>query len=176
MRIRTTFLILLLLLIFTPDIEGKKIKTSLKVEKNTNSGKFSSADFMEGREIMVADTCATGREDAGLRQEMRKCSFAGYEKEANSNRESFIVINDSENLITGFKVRIDYLDMQGRMLHSRELKEKCFVPAGENRKIDVGSWDKQKTYYYYLGNAPKKIATPYQVSFTPLSLWIEEKD
>ena len=64
--------------------------------------------------------------------------------------------------------------MKGRMLHSRIVELDCEVPPEESRKFDITSWDKQHTYYYYLGNEPKKVATPFQVKFLPLSFRVKE--
>ena len=57
--------------------------------------------------------------------------------------------------------------MKQRMLHSRDYDIKCLIPSKQTRKIDIPTWDKQKTYYYYLGNKPKKIATPYNRQYHP---------
>ena len=148
--------------------EAKKIKNSFHIVKDSKSVKDSKFDKektlqIDGIEIVVADPDKT------------LISFAGYEKEANASKESFIVSNASDTTIVGCEIRLDYLDMKHRMLHSRTLKVPCNLPPGESRKLDIKSWDTQHTYYYYLGNEPKKVATPYQVSFTLLSYWVEPR-
>lgn len=153
--------------------EAKKVKSSLKVEKGAvTSKKQRNNTKLEGREILIQDSILISDNDKDIYNELKKCSFAGYDKEPNSNIESFILINNSDLPVTGFKVRINYLDMQNRMLHSREITEPCFIPGKESRRFDIKSWDTQHTYYYYLGNQPKRVATPYQVKFEPISFWI----
>lgn len=174
MRWRIIFIFAMAILSLGSGQEGyaKKIKSSLKIEKDKANGKGETTKF-EGRCINLSDsTELTLSADSLLFEGLKIVNFAGYDKEPNSNKESFIMVNPSNNCITGYKVRIDYLDMQGRMLHSRELTEQCIVPAGETRRFDTKSWDLQHTYYYYLGNEPKRVATPFQVVFTPLAFWI----
>lgn len=150
--------------------EGKKIKNSFKIEKSDKTKSKSQMSGFPGKEISFIDTLSN-RQDL---KELEKCGFAGYEKEAHSNKESFILINGSDKTILAFKLRIDYLDIKDRMLHAREVQQMCVVPPGETRRFDIKSWDTQHTYYYYLGNEPKKVAIPYKVSISPISLWIDE--
>lgn len=165
--------------------DAKKIKNSFKIEKEKAAkpakGEFADGKEIDGKEINVSDTfidlSATGEtedEEQSLVNDLRKCSYAGFDKEMNSNIESFILVNPTGHSITGFRVRIDYLDMKGRMLHSRVVTLGCDVPPGENRRFDIKSWDKQHVYYYYLGNPPRRVATPFQVVFTPETFWIKE--
>lgn len=154
--------------------DARKIKQSLVIEKGTgdNRGKgprpqgvnVKMNDFFEIDSVQNPD----------LKEKLRNCSFSGYDKEPNSNIESFIIVNNSDLDIKGFAVRIDYYDMKGRKLHSRVIEEVCEVPAGENRRTDVKSWDKQHTYYYHLGNEPKRVATPFDVKFTPVEFWVSQ--
>lgn len=171
---RTTRIILFAIIIcsWLPN-EAKKIKNFFKIEKenkfpqnSSSEEEFSGIKFSflsEG----TADSIITFKD---------KIAFSGFEKEVNSSKETFLISNKSLEVILGLEIRIEYLDLQDRMLHSRDIKEKCYVPAGETRKIDISSWDKQHTYYYYLGNEPRKVATPFKVRIIPLSLWVEEKD
>lgn len=154
-------------------VESRKIRNTLKVEKESKSLKDKEV-FIEGEKINISDTISSN----GLysRREIGKLldvSFAGYDKEANSSKESFIIINLSPYFISGFEIMIEYLDMQGRMLHSRLVKESCEVPPGESRRLDIKSWDTQHTYYYHLGNEPKRVATSFKVNFIPRSYWIK---
>lgn len=151
------------------DSHAKKIKNSFKIEKESKTLPIKDKE-MQGIKINLSDTLKTDYPEISR---FREIKFAGYDKEPNSNRESFLIINPTESLLTGFEVRIDYLDMKGRMLHSRNITEGCDVPPGETRRLDITSWDTQHTYYYYLGNEPKKVATPFQVSFTPINFWIK---
>lgn len=153
---------------------AKKIKNSFSIEKERKKSANKKDIPFTGREFSLTDTIDSSDSLLlAIDSQLRLCTFAGYDKEVNSSKESFILLNKSDNLITGFKVRIDYLDMQGRMLHSRSLVQRCVVPPNENRRFDVNSWDTQFTYYYHLGNTPKRVATPFQVKFTPLAFWVE---
>ena len=160
MKLITALLAITLLSLTALPLDAKKIKESYKIEKDSKASTHTLKDAkFKGREIVYSDSLNVG--------------FSGYDKEPNSSQESFILMNSTDKTVTGFNVRIEYLDMQDRMLHSREVKLPCYVPEGENRRFDINSWDTQHTYYYYLGNAPKRVATPFQVKFTPLSIWVE---
>lgn len=172
----------LILWISPCNLKAKKIKNSFTIEKTSKSKKKLPETSLPFVEIWISDTLAN-EDDNGktlnndiLVTNLKKCSFAGFDKEPNSNMESFHLSNNSETTIIGYRVRVDYLDMQGRMLHSRVLNESCMVPPGETRRCDIKSWDTQHTYYYYLGNAPKKVATPFKVVFHPLAFRIEENN
>lgn len=150
--------------------EAKKIKQTFKIEKESKIDKGKN-EIISGYEISVKDSLDLKKfpEFSSL----IKVTFAGYDKEANSSRESFIIVNPTDKVITGYEVKIEYFDLKGRMLNSRIVKETCLVPPGESRHLNIKSWDTQHTYYYYLGNEPKKVATPFKVSFIPLTFWIE---
>lgn len=166
-------LILVFACILTPSADAKKIKSSFAVEKK--SGKSDpKVTLLTGREIVLSDSLSDLKESDGIFQELNKISFVGFDKESGSNFESFIIKNEGTQRLRGFKVRVDYLDLQGRMLHSRTVEDTCLVPAGETRRIDVKSWDKQHTFYYYLGNVPRKVATPFKVKFHPISFRVDE--
>lgn len=162
---------LVLILGSTCEIDARKVKNTLRIEKDKAAVEAAKQEF-EGKMIILSDSLSV---DPLALSHLKNVKFAGYEKEPNAAVESFILINPTEKHLTGYEVKIDYLDMKGRMLHSRTLKQRCIVPGGETRKIDINSWDKQHTYYYYLGNEPKRVATPYQVKFTPLALWIKDE-
>lgn len=166
------FLSLILFGLCALPFEAKKIRNVLKIEKESNRGKEKES-FIDGKKINLSDTLYL--KDHDLKDEIHellKVAFAGYEKEAGSSKESFIMINPSCYDISGIEIRIKYSDLQGRMFHSRNVKESCYIPSGETRRFDIKSWDTQHTYYYYLGNEPKRVATPFQVSIEPVSIWI----
>ena len=151
---------------------SKKIKTSFKIEKDSKPV-VNKNEILTGREIDLSDTIRNSEIDKILFEQLNKIVFAGFDKEGNSSKESFLLVNPTDHYIRGYEVIIDYLDMQERMLHSRIIKEKCEVPPGETRRYDFKSWDTQHTYYYYLGNEPKRIATPFKVKITPIKFWID---
>lgn len=156
------------------DSEAKKVRSSLRIEKQSKS-KTTVGKDIEGRKINLNDSVSTS--DLFLMElmpQLRNCRFTGYEKEVNSGKETFILNNLTDRAIKGFTVKIDYLDMKGRMLHSQTITESCDIPKGETRRFNIKSWDEQHSYYYYRGNEPRKVATPFQVKFHPISFWVEE--
>lgn len=152
-------------------MHGRKVKTSYKVEKPRKEV-TRPVKISEGVEITSenSDKVFPGLEWNEL---LKNVGFSGYDKEVNSNQESFIVTNGSPWELTGFRVNIEYQDLKGRMLHSRLLTVPCDTPSGESRKLDISAWDTQHTYYYYLGNEPKKVATPFKVVFHPEAFWVK---
>ena len=182
------FLLSIFSLIVPSDLSAKRIKLTLKTykDKSKEKGKTKSnndaTDIIcnhDSTGIMIADASTVQivhfNESDSLLFNPADISFAGYDKEASSSIESFLIINDSPVTLTGTTVRIIYKDMKQRMLHSRDYDIKCLIPSKQTRKIDIPTWDKQKTYYYYLGNKPKKIATPYNVSIVPVSYTLEKE-
>lgn len=187
MKIKKLILLFSLIFILAGVCEAKKIKHSFKIEKEQkNAGKKNTEEIKKGKAINLKDSLIFNSAitesvvdtisglEINLLQDLKKCLFAGFDKEVNSSKESFILKNDSQQKIIGFIVRIDYLDMKGRMLHSRTIEEEGEVPPGETRRFDIRSWDIQHTYYYYRGNEPKKVATPFDVKFTPEVFFIED--
>lgn len=159
-------------------ISAKKIKTTMTIEKDSKNKYYKKEkDSIEisGTRIDIIDSLLIIDSSLGLNEyPVTKIRFSGFDKEPNSSKESFLLSNFTSKYLTGYNVRIDYLDMQGRMLHSRTLIEKCNVPPGETRRFDIPSWDLQHTYYYYLGNKPKKVATPFNVKFIPITFWLSD--
>ena len=153
--------------------DAKKIRQTLKINKENNKTKKDKKQDLYIT-VNANDTLrvisATGD---SILFTPDKISFAGYEKEINSSKESFLIINRSESTLSNINANIIYKDMKGRMLHKRELNLVCDIPPHESRKIDIPSWDSQHTYFYYRGNEPKKIATPYIVEFEAISYKIK---
>ena len=173
-KILIIFIMLISCSLISRESFAKKIKNTFKIEKTQSVSPKVEVEQINGQEICLVDfEGKESREDSINILGLRKIGFAGYDKEVNSSKESFIITNGSEELLVGVEIRIDYFDMSDRMLHSRTVRKSCYVPPGENRRLDISSWDKQHTFYYYLGNPPKKIATPFKVSIVPIKFWIE---
>lgn len=165
--------ILLLFLSFSTFSEARKVKQSLKVTKEKTSHKETEAEKY-GVELPANEATTTLHNGRQVLFCPDSISFSGYEKEANANTESFLVSNNSYAPLSAIKIKIIYSDLQDRMLHTRTLTQPCFIPSGETRKIDIKSWDKQHTYFYYLGNEPRKVATPYKIKILPLAFFIKD--
>lgn len=97
--------------------------------------------------------------------------FVGYDKALRSNKETVFVTN----LMTGRDImhvvfHITYLDMQGRQLHKARKSLYAPVPAGETRRLDFPSWDRQHSFFYAGSPRPRVAAIPYTVRITPDTL------
>lgn len=189
-RIKSGFSVALLLClavspVLSPiEMNARRVKQSLKVtsassSKNGKSDKTATSrkgeTKNEGGYIKVtSDSCTLIRigKDTTLRFDPTAVSFAGYEKQATAKKESFHIINNSAFNLHKVRVRIIYRDMKGRMLHSRDVTVACNVPHSETRKTDIQTWDSQGSFYYYLGNEPRRVATPYKVEIQPLLFWL----
>ena len=167
MNLLRILIIALSLSVFFPS-EGKKIKTTMKVDKKGTKASKKNNKTDNGQnnqdEIFIVISCEEQPEYCD------SISFSGYEKEANSSIETVLISNQSDSEIISVEMKVDYLDMKGRLLHSRTITEDQVIPAHETRRVDFKSWDKQKSYYYYLCNEPRKVATPYKVTIRPLKL------
>ena len=162
--------------------DGKRIKTRLnvKTEKTSSASakKKASADSLarkaEAWKKISADKEISVKvsEDSVVMFRPETITFAGYDKQATSLRETFHIINSSQLTLRKVEFEITYKDMQGRMLHKRTATVGCYIPPGETRKADTKTWDSQNSFYYYLSNPPRRVATPYQVEIRPLNFWL----
>ncbi len=166
--------------LYSYDSQARKIKLSLKTtgtkEHTVKTGKKESQRglHIDGIRMEASESCRLPLADGDtIAFDPAKVSFSGYEKEAGAARETMFISNHSGLFISGIEMTVIYLDMSGRMLHSRKITKKCDVPPGETRMFDYPTWDRQKTYYYHLGNSPRKVATPYDVKVSPIAFWIK---
>lgn len=172
-RILSLMILSLISLSLSPfQTEARKIKQSLKVITESSDKKNGRRD--KGVRVFVNDEDTIRFNVKGKDHELvtRQISFTGYDKNINSSKESFHVVNNSGFRITGMQLQIIYEDMEGRMLHSRKVSIKCDIPHAETRKTDIATWDTQHSFYYYLSNEPQKVSSPYQVKIIPLSFTI----
>lgn len=138
---------------------AKKIRQAHKIEKVTE--RKNSGGKKKRKVIYVA-------QDSLLKDSIR---FTGYDKPVNTSKETLHVVNNTGHDIRKVGIRVTYLDLNDRMLHSRDTESECNIPCGETRLISVVTWDRQYTFYYYLGPEPRRVATPYKVEIS--LLWIE---
>ncbi len=94
---------------------------------------------------------------------MSQLHFSGYDKNQNSTTESLFVSNRCDSTITGFKIEIVYRTLDGRVLHKRSVNQRCLLPAGETRRIDFDSWDRQRSFYYKRSAPTRRGGNPYDV-------------
>ena len=145
---RVIFCLFALMAICSASVLSKRVKTNIEVEMSdstiTNKGSF----------IVSTDACETCNHGYSLSQIV----FSGYDKTISSKIESFFITNKTE-----------YLTTESAQLHKRYERIAYPIPAGETRKIDIRTWDKQNSFYYYLSVKPRRQATPFMVRITPLS-------
>lgn len=91
--------------------------------------------------------------------------FSGYEKTLRSSKESFFITNRSDSTVNRLAIEITYKDIKGRPLDTRQVEFDVYLPAGETRRVDLSSWDKQNVFYYHRSPMPRSTrATPYRVN------------
>lgn len=98
--------------------------------------------------------------------------FCGYEKKQNANKETLFVVNLSDSTFERLSFTITYLDTSNREIHKRSVMQTVELPPHETRRIDFRSWDTQKSYYYAGGPAPRRSATPYNITISLDSILI----
>ncbi|MDE6444447.1 MAG: hypothetical protein K2K64_08540 [Muribaculaceae bacterium] len=167
--------------------DGKKLRTKLNAnaEKSLTSGKGkgkASADSGERKaEAWIKVSADSLGKDHPVEARLtgfdpQSISFTGYDKQATASRETFHVVNRSAHTLRKMDIEIVYQDMKGRMLHKRKATVLCNIPAGETHKTDIRTWDTQLSFYYYLSNPPRRVATPYQVEIHPLAFWLTPEE
>lgn len=165
--------LMIVLLAGVSTAEGRRVKTTIKIEKNRSKSKEKiTSEELPGMRVALTNDTVMG-DSLSVSRLKKEITFQGYEKEASSRVETMLVSNHTKYILRGFTIRISYLDLKERLLHSREVTQGCVIPPGETRKIDIKSWDPQNSYYYYLGNEPRRVATPYKVSIEAETLWLE---
>lgn len=138
--------------IFNFASDAKRIKTKIKPEKTHSETVIES-------ELTIDKT-------SSLPYTLDNIKFSGFDKPLSSNVESFFVSNTTDKTLTRINIDIEYLTTDSLQLHKRNITAQCSIPAGETRKIDIKSWDRQKSFYYVLSTKPRRQATPFIVIFT----------
>lgn len=119
--------------------------------------------------FMVASQCESCNNGYRLDQVV----FSGFDKNQSSAKESFFIINNTDRTLTGITLYIDYNTPDGRQLHKQFLKLSCSIPAGQTRKVDIPSWDTQRSFYYYKSQANKKHpGNSFDVRFDPIAYYL----
>lgn len=148
----------------TSEISAKRIRTVMKppiAEEMTASDDF-------GATTVAVDSIQNA--DSHYFQEI---TCAGFDKTSTNSKESFFILNSSERNILGVEIELVYYDMQHRQLHRRIERMPLDVPAGDTRKIDITSWDTQKSFHYYKSNRPsRRTSTPFDVRMTLRTLYL----
>lgn len=95
-------------------------------------------------------------------------TVSGFDKLLTSKKESFFISNNSNVCVRTVTLTVTYLDTDGAMLHQSTHTLALDLPAGETRRVQIPSFDKQGVFYYYLSDVPRtrRPATPFMVKVT----------
>lgn len=107
---------------------------------------------------------------------VRKTDFAhaidmlGFEKRLNDRTETFMLQNNTENLVTRVKLKIIYRTPNGRMIDYREVMIEGEILPHTTRQFEIESFDKGKRYYFHksTGGNKKLEGYPFHIQFSLL--------
>lgn len=156
--------ILILLALATTPSQARRVRTTSRPPVEAKDG----SDRARYASTVVYDTvpCA----DSHLLTEV---VCAGFDKGSSSGEESFFISNPTGRDIVGADIMITYYDMKGRQLHRRTEKLTLDIPAGETRKTDIKTWDRQHSFHYYKSNRPaRRTSTPFDVRIEIKTLYL----
>lgn len=145
-------LVFIIVLLMCGMIEAKKVKTTFKTPSSTQTEKKG-----------VSKRIPEALDSVELAAIIPQIELSGYDKTAQSAKESFLLTNNSEHNIAGMVIELTYTDLQGRMIHKREETVKYNVPQGETRMISIRTFDEQKTLYYKNSTPPRSGGMPFNV-------------
>lgn len=95
--------------------------------------------------------------------------FLAYDKKGSSTTETFFIDNTSSANLSELEIEISYYNEGGKLIHRRTEEIRQQFPAKESGKVDIPTWDKQKSYHYTNSVPSAKGSTPYTVRFRVLS-------
>lgn len=158
--------------------KGYKLKTETgKVDKNRKSNDISGVETIDpdttnmemvAGSFMVASQC----ENCNNGYRLDQVVFTGFDKNQGNSKESFFIINNTDRILTGVSLYIDYRTLDGRQLHKRFFRLLCNIPAGETRKADIPTWDTQRSFYYHKSKPAKHPGNPFEVIFDPVAYYL----
>lgn len=112
----------------------------------------------------AATTATTPPRDSVMAVGSEAMTLRGYDKPLRSRKESLFVTNTLAVGVSRVHLTINYLDMEGRQLHSAARWIDTDIPAGQTRQVAFPSWDTQQSFYYHLSRSPKTQAAPYRIT------------
>jgi len=147
-------------------VSARKTGYKLAVEEvgktDTEEQQMSKGSFM------VASQCT----DCNNGYSLSQIAFTGYAKPQNSATETFFITNNTDRIMTGITLYIEYQTTYDRQLHKRFVRLSCNIPPGETRLADIPTWDKQKSFHYEKSASSRHGGTPYKVIFDPVSFYL----
>ncbi|MEI3341856.1 MAG: hypothetical protein V8R52_06610, partial [Coprobacter fastidiosus] len=92
----------------------------------------------------------------------------GFEKRLNDRTETFMLQNDTENLVTRVKLKITY-NYNGKMIDYREVMVDGELLPHTTRQFEIESFDKGKRYYFHKSTGGnKKLRGCFHIQFSLL--------
>lgn len=99
-----------------------------------------------------------------------RVAISGYEKPLRSNKETLHVTNaDTARVLVSVVLEIAYIDVDGNLMHRREVDLDCDIYPGETKMLACRSWDVQNRFFFAGGPRPRTAAYPYTISLKVLS-------
>lgn len=138
------------------DAEARKVTTRLKAPTATKEQR------RESRKV----TARNAEEFDTVRKNL---TFVGYDKKTSAAKETFFVDNSSDTSLSSLELEISYYNPTGRLIHKRKVEIKENFQSKETRKVDIPSWDTQKSFHYEKSVPSTKGSTPYTVKFKVVS-------
>lgn len=160
--ITSIFILFSLTGILYVEADGKKIgywlKPTSSAKETVTDHKTTVLDFTNKRVRTENDSIYS------------RLRFSGYDKQISAARESFFITNNTGSDLKSLSLEINYTTPDGRQLHRRQQRIDQYIPTGETRKIEIPTWDKQKSFYYIKSSPPRKGGAAYDISFSLLSV------
>lgn len=95
----------------------------------------------------------------------QKIKIRGFDKKVSDSRESFLITNNTGYNISRIKIKLEYYDTDGNLLHSRTEMVEYEISDGETRMTTIPSFDKTRNYYYWKSLRPKRTAIPFKAAY-----------
>lgn len=138
----------------------------------------SKNPFIPRTQPVQVDTNRELKQDSinGKSESVRKTDFAhaidmlGFEKRLNDRIETFMLQNNTENLVTRVKLKITYRSPNGRMINYREVMVDGELLPHTTRQFEIDSFDKGKRYYFHKSTEGNKKLEgyPFYIQFSLL--------
>lgn len=149
-----TVVLIFLSLVLTA--EAKKVTTKLTAPKTILAEKRKSHKTRPGEERNKESIAG-------------KLTFMAYDKKSSASKETFFIDNGSNIPLSSLELEITYFTTNGKQIHKRMVEINQELPAKEARKVDIPSWDTQKSFHYINSVPGAKGSSPYTVKFRVLS-------
>lgn len=147
-----------IMLIATTLVLCARVNTTRNALRNVNTNVNVSDVSVMDIEDEAADSAETS-----VKFKKGAITISGYAKRASDTSESFLITNRTGGRISRVRMQMRYTDTSGNMIHQRDVNVACELGNGETKQVSVSSFDKQRLYYYYAGDKPRKKATPFVV-------------